>query len=479
MGTICGGDGFGPFLSDIGVAPGITFIAAKGFDRRGYGSVSQLRSCLQWFAELGDDAPDIISNSWGSGRTNREHWNDIVNLNNLDIIVVFSIGNSGPEPATSMSPGSFPIVIGSGATDNLDNIWTVLLPPQGSSRGPAPNMWPWNRQIFWPRSDWNLINPAISAPGVDVRSSVPTSVDPTGYKTLTGTSMACPHVAGCIALMLQKNRNLSFNQIFNIITNNADQPSQGIPYPNNNYGWGRLNCYQALIQTPGPESYQPDNQIKNYWWSLYIGNNIYNESGQTINQLTDLNQPAVFHIKIQNDGTIVDNISVRAIELPTAGSWVIEYFDALQGGNNITSQITSSSGWMTGELIFCQSRQIRVEIAPNANVPQMTIKRITILSCSLNDTIKCDTAYINTEFWSNAVQPDLQVKRHNELLYIGNNIYNNNGLSQTSSQWLSLPRQTAMYDIKIENDGEYLSDEIIISGSRRDVLIGKSVIFSE
>jgi len=234
MGTICGGDGLGPFEDDIGVAPGATFIAAKGFNNQGIGQTSWIAACFDWLAQTG--RPNLVSNSWGSSRTTTYWFSYVNNLRSLGIVVIAAIGNTGSSPNTSQPPGSYPTVIGVGATDASDNIASF------SSRGPAPSDTPWSNTAYWPRSDWNLINPAVSAPGVNVRSCIPGG----GYDIMNGTSMACPHVAGCVALMLQKRSTLTPDEVFNLITNNCDYPSQGSPYPNNNYGWGRLNCKKVL-----------------------------------------------------------------------------------------------------------------------------------------------------------------------------------------------------------------------------------------
>ncbi len=239
MGIITGGDGLGPFPNDIGIAPGATIIAAKGFNAQGAAQLSWLDACFNWLADTG--RPNIISNSWGVGnRTDTYFWNTCVNLRNLGIITVFSIGSSGPGSGTSCPPGSYPVVIGAGATDSSDNIASF------SARGPAPNQSSWNDTTFWPRSDWNLINPSISAPGVNIRSSYPGG----NYTVYNGTSMSCPHIAGCVALMLQKRSGLTPIEVFNLITDNADRPPRGEPYPNNTYGWGRLNCKKVLDAIP-------------------------------------------------------------------------------------------------------------------------------------------------------------------------------------------------------------------------------------
>ena len=238
MGTICGGDGNGPDNNDVGVAPGANFICAKAFNSSGQGQSSWIHDALQWYA--GQNV-QVCSNSWGSSSTNTEFWNDCINLRNVGIYVVFATGNNGPGTGSATAPGNFPTVTGVGATDSGDNIASF------SGRGPAPDQSPWNETQYWERPDWNRTKPDISAPGVNIRSSVPGGGYQGGWQ---GTSMATPHVAGAVTILLQKNPALDYNTIYNILLDNADHPSQGNPYPNNDYGWGRLNVYAALNAVP-------------------------------------------------------------------------------------------------------------------------------------------------------------------------------------------------------------------------------------
>ncbi len=238
MGTICGGTYSGV---EYGVAKGATFICAKGLNASGQGNSMTLRPCFQWFANLGSRSARAVGNSWGSDvQTSLEFWDDCINLRNLGIIPVFSIGNAGSGSGTAGTPGNFPTVFGVGATDASDNIASY------SSRGPAPNQSPWTDTRYWPRADWNRIKPNLSAPGSNVTSFSRTG----GTTTMSGTSMASPHVTGAIGILLQKNPTLDFTALYNLLLDNIDRPSQGGTYPNNDYGWGRLNVWKALRATP-------------------------------------------------------------------------------------------------------------------------------------------------------------------------------------------------------------------------------------
>ena len=243
MGTILGGDGPGPFTEDIGVAPGANFVTAKAFNSSGSGSYATIDPCMDsmvaWKARIDIKA---VSNSWGTTNATDLHWWQVVyTWLSLGMLPVFAAGNEGTS--TLRAPGSYPHTLAVGATDINDNIASF------SSRGPAPNQSPFNDTTYWLRNDWNFIKPQISAPGVNIRSSVPGGGYQSGWN---GTSMATPHVAGAVAILVQKNSLLPPEEIYSILIDNADHPTQGAPYPNNNYGWGRLNIWKALQNTPSP-----------------------------------------------------------------------------------------------------------------------------------------------------------------------------------------------------------------------------------
>src|SRR4029453_4438737 len=185
MGTMVGGDGPGPFTPDTGVAPGAEWIAAKGCEDFGCTETALLSSGQFILAptdlngENPDPSkrPDIVNNSWGGGPGDTFYLETVQAWRAAGIIPVFSSGNPGPFCGEGGSPGDFLEAFSGGATDKDDNIADF------SGRGP---------------SVYGKINPDVSAPGVDVISSVPGG----GYEAFSGTSMAAPHTTGTIALIL-------------------------------------------------------------------------------------------------------------------------------------------------------------------------------------------------------------------------------------------------------------------------------------
>jgi subtilisin family serine protease len=243
MGTMVGGDGPGPFTPDIGVAPGATWIAAKGCEDL-FCTEESLLSSGEWILAPTDSdglnpdpakRPDIVNNSWGGGPGDDFYLETVTAWRAAGIIPIFSSGNPGPQCGQGGSPGDFVEVISVGATDSNDMIADF------SGRGPS---------VF------GKVNPDVAAPGVDVLSSVPG-----GYAEFSGTSMAAPHTAGTLALMLSAEPSLigDFEGAHAALTSTAmdilDDSCGGDDDldPNNVYGDGRIDAAEAvaLVATGG------------------------------------------------------------------------------------------------------------------------------------------------------------------------------------------------------------------------------------
>ena len=217
-----------------GVAPDAQWIAAKIFRDSGSTTESIIHDAFQWMLAPGGDpaaAPDVVNNSWGANAPNATtFWDDVLAWQAAGIVPVFAAGNAGPGPGTVGSPGSYPHAIGIGATDRQDRIAAF------SSRGPVT--WDGVRHT----------KPDVSAPGHLIRSTWPRQLDPSGYHTISGTSMAAPHATGVVALMLSANPDLTVDEVREILTGTARvEPHMG-SVPNDTYGTGIVDAYAAVTR---------------------------------------------------------------------------------------------------------------------------------------------------------------------------------------------------------------------------------------
>lgn len=246
MGTMTGLDGG----NQTGVAPGAQWIACRNMER-GWGSPATYLECLEWFLAPTDGngenpdptkAPHVINNSWacpeieGCNPDNFDILRDAVeNLRAAGIVVVVSAGNSGSSCSSVSAPlaifeGSFTV----GAINNQDTIAGF------SSRGPVDV------------DGSGRTKPDVSAPGVNVRSAWRNG----SYRNASGTSMAGPHVAGVVALIISANPTLAgqVEVIESIIETTArrkttEQDCGGISGKdalNNTYGHGVVDAVAAV-----------------------------------------------------------------------------------------------------------------------------------------------------------------------------------------------------------------------------------------
>ncbi|MBN8554747.1 MAG: S8 family serine peptidase [Deltaproteobacteria bacterium] len=252
-GTIVGGNASG---TTIGVAPGAKIIMAKVLDCNGSASLATLLSAMEWMLNpSGDanknDAPKIISNSWGGSTQFMYGFRNIVKTwRRFGILPAFAAGNSGSSYFSVNAPGSYPFSFTIGAVD--ENLELTSF----SSRGPT--IW-WNK--FYPVF---YTKPNISAPGLDVLSALPENstivealkrmgkevIEHTPEKNgghwarISGTSMATPHVSAVAALALQANPKLSVEDLATILNSTAlDQRGKGM---NNKFGNGIVQVDQVI-----------------------------------------------------------------------------------------------------------------------------------------------------------------------------------------------------------------------------------------
>ncbi|MBP9881958.1 MAG: S8 family serine peptidase [Chitinophagales bacterium] len=247
MGTMVGEDGD----LKIGVAPQAKWIGQRNMER-GWGNLAGYLESFEWFiapTDLNNENPDpsmaphVINNSWycsaeeGCDPSTFSIMEEVVNnVKAAGIVVVVSAGNSGPYCNTiAFPPALFENSFTIGAVDFLFNAASF------SSRGSTVTP-----------SGLTIIKPNVAAPGVDVLSCIPGGQ----YASFSGTSMAGPHTAGVVALMISANPALAgeVELIESIleqtarITYSNDGCGSELPsaLPNNTFGFGIIDALAAV-----------------------------------------------------------------------------------------------------------------------------------------------------------------------------------------------------------------------------------------
>lgn len=189
----------------VGVSTNATLHAVKVLTGSGSGSFSDVAAGIEYVADQGWD---VASLSLGGGQSSAV--TDAVQYAyNRGVLVVAAAGNSGPCSDCVGYPAAEPEAVAVSATNSSDGLAYF------SSTGPEVE---------------------IAAPGADIYSTYTGG----GYSTLSGTSMACPHVSGAGAqLMAQGYTNTEARQR---LTDTAED----IGLPSNEQGSGLLDVAAAL-----------------------------------------------------------------------------------------------------------------------------------------------------------------------------------------------------------------------------------------
>jgi subtilisin family serine protease len=186
---------------------------ANPADVRGTGSSADIAAGIRWAV---DNGARVLNLSLGGPSDTQVERDAIAYAIGHGVVVCAAMGNGGAAAGPSF-PGAYPDVVAVGAIDQSDH-----------------------------RAAFSQVGPHIDivGPGVGVLSTVWDN----GFTTMSGTSMATPHVSGVAALVLSCNPGLTGAQVADVLRQTA-RPLRDIPadsVPNNNYGFGCVDAQAAV-----------------------------------------------------------------------------------------------------------------------------------------------------------------------------------------------------------------------------------------
>jgi bacillopeptidase F len=242
-GLVLGGNNSGAY---IGVAPDAEWIGVKIFADNGMALNSVIHAGFQWLLDPDgnpdtDDAPDIVNNSWSFEESPdicdaaaREFQADIQVMKAAGIAIVFAAGNTGPDPATSISPANYPesFAVGSVGTSTSSTLISAF-----SARGPS--------------ACDNTIYPEVVAPGFQIWTSDLTNDGESlnSYSMVAGTSFSTAHASGSMALLRNAFPDVPVSALETALKQSATD--LGTLGADNNYGYGLIDSLAAFNNLAG------------------------------------------------------------------------------------------------------------------------------------------------------------------------------------------------------------------------------------
>lgn len=204
----------GNALGVVGVAHQVSLVGLKFLSATGSGTTSDAVEAVAYATGIG---LDLTSNSWGGGGYSQALYDAISAANTAGQLFIAAAGNSSANTDASVNyPSGYnlPNIISVAATDQNDKLASF--------------------------SNYGAASVDLAAPGVNTYSTKPGSA----YQSLSGTSMATPHVSGAAALLLAHRPELSPETVKSALLASVD------PLPNLTgkvVSGGRLNVHSALL----------------------------------------------------------------------------------------------------------------------------------------------------------------------------------------------------------------------------------------
>jgi subtilisin family serine protease len=201
----------------VGVAFAARVLIAKGFDDSAGGVDSFLASAVVYATDQG---ADVINASWG-GPPSQTIQDAVAYAHSHGVVFVAAAGND-TQDANLTTPSGLPQAITVSATDSSDQLASF--------------------SNFGSKID-------VAAPGVDILSL---EAGTGGYRLLSGTSMAAPHVSGVAALILAAHPTFTVEQVRQVLRTTATD--LGAPGKDPSFGYGRVSAAGAVLASGALEA---------------------------------------------------------------------------------------------------------------------------------------------------------------------------------------------------------------------------------
>jgi len=249
-------------LGVAGVNWTVQLAAIKFLTKGGSGFISDGIDSIHYGTLIG---ADLTSNSWGGGPATSAGYDAIEDANQNGILFVAAAGNSATSAPSYPAGYDIDNVISVAATDSADNLASF--------------------------SNMGLPHTDIAAPGVGILSTLPT-FRTEEYGFLSGTSMACPHVAGAAAMLIAKSPSMPYLDVRQQILDTADPLPilTGIVVTG-----GRLNLAAALDGIYEEPTYQ------------LVGTDISDDSGGNADGVPNPGETLNITITLANQGYLPGN----------------------------------------------------------------------------------------------------------------------------------------------------------------------------
>ena len=274
----------------VGVAPQAELYAVKVLNSSGSGYLSTVAAGMEWAVT---NHMQVINMSLGASSGSTTLQTACQDAWNAGIVTVAAAGNSGSGTNTVLYPAQYSsYVIAVAATDSSNTRASF------SSTGAAVD---------------------LSAPGVSIYSTYMGG----GYTTLSGTSMASPHVAGVAALVIASGiTDTNGNGLMDEVR--AKLRSTATPLPpgstagtrNNQYGYGLVDAYKAAGVDHYSVSTISSQQTVGVGFNITIHakdyyNNDINSGSETVNITSSTGYPVTPTQTTTTNGTATVNITLN------------------------------------------------------------------------------------------------------------------------------------------------------------------------